>query len=89
MPTLPADLKYRIKAVTPDTNRAKIVRLDWFTTVNDIEIMLLDDQVGVDARATDEEIIARLEQRRAELAPTLEPQIPNPEANQGLVGREG
>lgn len=88
-------LHYRIDSVQAGTNGVgKIVNLRWFTRRvgpddEAVEVPLLQDQIGVGARATDEEILRAVEDRRAQVSPQLAYQVPNPEANKALVGHEG
>lgn len=87
-----------ITKVVPDSSgAAKIVHVDWLKDVaeanaeegsHEHRVRLLQDQVSVAGQATDEEILMALERRKLDIAPTLTYDVPNPEANQGLIGRE-
>lgn len=84
-------LRYRITGIAPAPGAlGKIVRLDWFFVPEDgAEVKLLQDQIQVPPRAEDAEILEAVKARRAELAPTFEYEVPNPEANAAIVGSEG
>ena len=89
-------LHYRITSVRVAPEGVnKVVNLDWFLTREGeegeplIEVKLLQDQIAVDARATDEEILEAVERRRGQVGPTFDWRVPNPEENAGLIGHEG
>lgn len=96
MPVNPVRLRGVVKSIVPALNTAgKVVHIDWYyeSEIEDedgeaIRSHLLLDQVMVPARATDEEILEAIDRRRVDIAPTLVYDVPNPEENQGLVGRE-
>lgn len=97
MPDLdPTRLTATIRRITPDERgQAKIVHIDWHLATLGLaegkppeKILVLVDQIAVDARATDEEIRRAVQDRRLTIAPTLAHVVPNPEANAALVGEE-
>lgn len=98
MPLDPKTLIGLIKKVVPAVHGSgKIVHVDWLVDVpeanaeegsHEHRVTLLQDQISVDARATDEEILVAVDRRRVDIAPTLVYDVPNPEENQGLIGKE-
>lgn len=89
-----AQLKGRIGKITAGLGGqpSKLVSIDWFVTVDseqgDQEIVLLQDQIGVEPQATDEEILAAVRSRKLVVAPSLKYEVPNPETNKKLSGEE-
>lgn len=84
-------LHWRVTKIdaTPGVN-SKTVHVEWWVDLGDDQRMtVLQDSIGVEPDAENDAIRARLNQRRIDVAKTVDVKLPNPEINQDLVGEEG
>lgn len=98
MPLDPNRLTATVMKIRPDAQgQGKLVDLQWWFAPFDVpppggpepeRVLMLVDQIGVPARADNDEIRELIKTRKLTLCRTLEFEVSNPEANLALVGEE-